>query len=221
MHRSLRSGRAGRAGHRPALHRLVELELRDGRRRPLARAPGPLDERVGGHVMDERGDRPPSVASWILGSSAQLSVAEPFRAHGPRSQVPVRRAGRRAAPGRACLRDLQRGRHMVHTLDHMVIAVRDLDAGIAADLCLLGRPPRWRADAAGGGAETAVYGIVGTGIAALGTAERLPSRAALAADTVTRLGGRSRLLMTVTFVARPSICRASAGPGPGARCQSA
>jgi hypothetical protein len=96
---------------------------------------------------------------------------------------------------------------MVHALDHMVIAVRDLDAGIAADLRLLGRSPRWRADGAGGGAETAVYGIVGTAIAALGTAGRLPFRAALAAGTVTRLGGRSRLLMTVTIVARPSICR--------------
>jgi hypothetical protein len=96
---------------------------------------------------------------------------------------------------------------MVHALDHMVIAVRDLDAGIAADLRLRGRPPRWRGDATGGGAETAVYGIVGTAIAALGTAGRLPFRAALAADTVTWLGGRSRLLMTVTIVARPSICR--------------
>ena len=49
------------------------------------------------------------------------------------------------------------GRRMIHALDHVVIAVRDLDAGIAAYERLLGRPPSWRAAAAGGGAETAVF----------------------------------------------------------------
>jgi catechol 2,3-dioxygenase-like lactoylglutathione lyase family enzyme len=46
---------------------------------------------------------------------------------------------------------------MIHALDHVVIAVRDLDAGVAAYQRLLGRPPSWRAEAAGGGAETAVF----------------------------------------------------------------
>ena len=46
---------------------------------------------------------------------------------------------------------------MIHALDHVVIAVRDLDAGIAAYQRLLGRPPCWRAEAAGSGAETAVF----------------------------------------------------------------
>ena len=44
-------------------------------------------------------------------------------------------------------------------LDHVVIAVRDLEAGIAAYQRLLGRPPVWRAEAAGGGAETAIFQI--------------------------------------------------------------
>ena len=42
---------------------------------------------------------------------------------------------------------------MISALDHVVIAVRDLEAGIAAYQRLLGRPPCWRADAADGGAE--------------------------------------------------------------------
>ena len=46
---------------------------------------------------------------------------------------------------------------MITALDHVVIAVRDLDAAIAAYQRLLGRPPCWRAEAAGGFAETAVF----------------------------------------------------------------
>jgi catechol 2,3-dioxygenase-like lactoylglutathione lyase family enzyme len=46
---------------------------------------------------------------------------------------------------------------MIHALDHVVIAVRDLEAGIAAYRRLLGRGPVWRAEAAGGGAETALF----------------------------------------------------------------
>jgi catechol 2,3-dioxygenase-like lactoylglutathione lyase family enzyme len=45
---------------------------------------------------------------------------------------------------------------MIHALDHVVVAVRNLDAGIAAYQRLLGRAPSWRADA-GGGTETAVF----------------------------------------------------------------
>ncbi|HSB42650.1 MAG TPA: VOC family protein [Methylomirabilota bacterium] len=46
---------------------------------------------------------------------------------------------------------------MIHALDHVVVAVRDLDAGIAAYHRLLGRAPAWRAEAVGGGAETAGF----------------------------------------------------------------
>jgi catechol 2,3-dioxygenase-like lactoylglutathione lyase family enzyme len=46
---------------------------------------------------------------------------------------------------------------VIQALDHVVIAVRDLEAGIAAYQRLLARPPGWRAEAAGGGAETAVF----------------------------------------------------------------
>jgi len=46
---------------------------------------------------------------------------------------------------------------MIHALDHVVIAVRDIEAGVAAYQRLLGRAPCWRAEAPGGGAETALF----------------------------------------------------------------
>jgi catechol 2,3-dioxygenase-like lactoylglutathione lyase family enzyme len=48
---------------------------------------------------------------------------------------------------------------MIRALDHVVIAVRDLAAGIAAYETLLGRSPSWRAEAHGGGAEIAAFGL--------------------------------------------------------------
>jgi catechol 2,3-dioxygenase-like lactoylglutathione lyase family enzyme len=49
------------------------------------------------------------------------------------------------------------GRRLIHALDHVVIAVRDLDAGIAAYRKLLGRPPGWRGEAGGDGTATAGF----------------------------------------------------------------
>jgi catechol 2,3-dioxygenase-like lactoylglutathione lyase family enzyme len=75
---------------------------------------------------------------------------------------------------------------MIHALDHVVVAVHDLDAGIAAYQRLLGCSPSWRAAAAGGGAETAVFQLANVAaelIAPAGdgpAAERL--RAVLAAE---------------------------------------
>ena len=48
---------------------------------------------------------------------------------------------------------------MITRLDHVVIAVRDLDAGVAAYETLLGRAPSWRTGAHGGGAEIAAFGL--------------------------------------------------------------
>ena len=48
---------------------------------------------------------------------------------------------------------------MITRLDHVVIAVRELDAGVAAYETLLGRAPSWRAEAHGGGAEVAAFGL--------------------------------------------------------------
>jgi catechol 2,3-dioxygenase-like lactoylglutathione lyase family enzyme len=44
-------------------------------------------------------------------------------------------------------------------LDHVVIAVREIGAGVAAYEALLGRAPSWRAEAHGGGAAIAAFGL--------------------------------------------------------------
>jgi catechol 2,3-dioxygenase-like lactoylglutathione lyase family enzyme len=46
---------------------------------------------------------------------------------------------------------------MIRALDHVVIAVRDLDSAIGAYRTLLGRAPSWRALAQDGGAEVALF----------------------------------------------------------------
>jgi len=46
---------------------------------------------------------------------------------------------------------------MIGGLDHVVVAVRDLGAGVAAYETLLGRAPSWMAEAQGGGGEVTVF----------------------------------------------------------------
>jgi catechol 2,3-dioxygenase-like lactoylglutathione lyase family enzyme len=48
---------------------------------------------------------------------------------------------------------------VIQALDHVVVAVRDLDSAIATYQTLLGRAPSWRAGAHEGGAEIAVFGL--------------------------------------------------------------
>ena len=68
---------------------------------------------------------------------------------------------------------------MIHALDHVVIAVRDLDDAVAAYRAVLGRAPSWRAEAHGGGATVATFVLANVAMelmAASGrgaTAERL------------------------------------------------
>ena len=48
---------------------------------------------------------------------------------------------------------------MITGLDHVVVAVRDLGGAVATYRTLLGREPSWRAEAHGGGAEIAAFGL--------------------------------------------------------------
>ncbi|HSR22874.1 MAG TPA: VOC family protein [Candidatus Eisenbacteria bacterium] len=68
---------------------------------------------------------------------------------------------------------------MVHALDHVVVAVRDLDAAVAAYRALLGRAPAWRAEAHGGGATVVTFALANVAVELMApsgsgaTAERL------------------------------------------------
>ncbi len=52
---------------------------------------------------------------------------------------------------------------MIQGLDHVVIAVRELAAGVEAYAALLGRAPSWRA-APAGGVETALFGLANVAV---------------------------------------------------------
>ena len=68
---------------------------------------------------------------------------------------------------------------IVHALDHVVVAVRDLDAAVAAYRALLGRAPAWRAEAHGGGATVVTFALANVAVELMApsgsgaTAERL------------------------------------------------
>jgi catechol 2,3-dioxygenase-like lactoylglutathione lyase family enzyme len=68
---------------------------------------------------------------------------------------------------------------MIHALDHVVIAVRDVDDAVAAYRTVLGRAPSGRAEAHGGGATVATFALANVAVELLApsghgpTAERL------------------------------------------------
>ncbi len=70
---------------------------------------------------------------------------------------------------------------MIKGLDHVVVAVRDLDAGIGAYEALLGRAPSWRAEALGGGAEVAAFGLANVAVELIAPAGDGPMAARLRA----------------------------------------
>ncbi len=53
---------------------------------------------------------------------------------------------------------------LLHGLDHVVVAVRDLEAAVATYRTLLGRAPAWRAPADGGGAAIATFALANVAV---------------------------------------------------------
>src|SRR4029453_13766635 len=53
---------------------------------------------------------------------------------------------------------------IIRALDHVVIAVRSLDAAVAAYETLLGRAPVWRAEAHGGGATVVAFALANVAV---------------------------------------------------------
>ncbi len=119
---------------------------------------------------------------------------------------------------------------MISGLDHVVIAVRDLAAGVAAYETLLGRAPSWRTEAHGGGAEVAAFGLANVALELIApsgdgpTAERLRSvldtqgeglaSIAFAVDDIERA---HRRLMRVGLDPEPIVAAESTDYVSGAR----
>jgi catechol 2,3-dioxygenase-like lactoylglutathione lyase family enzyme len=68
---------------------------------------------------------------------------------------------------------------MISRLDHVVVAVRDVEAALGTYQTLLGRAPSWRAEAHGGGAEIVTFSLANVSVELMApagtgpTAERL------------------------------------------------
>jgi catechol 2,3-dioxygenase-like lactoylglutathione lyase family enzyme len=64
---------------------------------------------------------------------------------------------------------------ILHGLDHVVVAVRDLEAAIATYRTLLGRTPAWRAEAHGGGATIAIFALANVAVELMAPSGRGPT----------------------------------------------
>jgi catechol 2,3-dioxygenase-like lactoylglutathione lyase family enzyme len=91
---------------------------------------------------------------------------------------------------------------VIIALDHVVIAVRDLEAGIAAYQRLLGRAPAWRAAAAGDGTETAVFQLANVAAELIAPAGDGPAAARLRAVLDTQGEGLTSLAFAVDDIER-------------------
>lgn len=64
---------------------------------------------------------------------------------------------------------------ILHGLDHVVVAVRDLETAVATYRTLLGRTPAWRAEAHGGGATIAIFALANVAVELMAPAGRGPA----------------------------------------------
>jgi catechol 2,3-dioxygenase-like lactoylglutathione lyase family enzyme len=87
-------------------------------------------------------------------------------------------------------------------LDHVVIAVRDLDAAVAAYRTLLGRAPAWRAEAHGGGATIAAFALANIAVELMAPSGHGPTAERLGAVLDARGEGLVSLAFAVSDIER-------------------
>ena len=105
---------------------------------------------------------------------------------------------------------------MITGLDHVVVAVRDLDAAVADYRTLLGRAPSWRAEAHGGGAEVAVFGLRNVGVELMAPSGDGPIADRLLAVLAGEGEGLASLAFAVDDIERAHrrLTRLALGPEP-------
>src|SRR5258708_33991726 len=84
---------------------------------------------------------------------------------------------------------------IVHALDHVVVAVRDLDAAVAAYRALLGRAPAWRAGAHRGGATVVTFALANVAVELMAPSGTGPTPERLTAA----LAGQGEALASLPF----------------------
>jgi len=111
---------------------------------------------------------------------------------------------------------------MIRALDHVVIAVRDLGAAVAAYETLLGRAPSWRAEAHGGGAEIAAFGLANMAVELMAPSGHGPMAARLRAVLDAGGGGLASLAFAVDDIERAHrrLARLGLDPEPVVAAES-
>jgi len=111
---------------------------------------------------------------------------------------------------------------MISGLDHVVIAVRDLDAAMRAYGTLLGRSPSWRTEATGGGAEVAAFGLANVGVELIAPAGDGPMAGRLRAALDAEGEGLASLAFAVDDIARAHrrLARLALAPEPVVAAES-
>src|ERR1700741_3663129 len=93
-------------------------------------------------------------------------------------------------------------------LDHLVVAVPDLGAAVAAYRALLGRAPAWRADAHGGGATVVTFALANVAVELMAPPGMGPTPGRLTAVLDAQGEGLSSLAFATTDIERAHRCLA-------------
>ena len=103
---------------------------------------------------------------------------------------------------------------ILHALDHVVVAVRDLDAAVAAYRTLLGRAPAWRADAHGGGATVVTFALANAAVELMAPSGMGPTAERLTAVLDAQGEGLASLAFATTDIERAHRRLARLGLAP-------
>ena len=103
---------------------------------------------------------------------------------------------------------------ILHALDHVVVAVRDLDAAVAAYRTLLGRAPAWRADAHGGGGTVVTFALANVAVELMAPSGMGPTAERLTAVLDAQGEGLASLAFATTDIERAHRRLARLGLAP-------
>jgi len=103
---------------------------------------------------------------------------------------------------------------MISRLDHVVVAVRDIDAALGMYQTLLGRGPAWRAEAQGGGAEIVTFSLANVSLELMAPAGEGPIAARVLAVLDAQGEGLASIAFGVDDVERASRRLARVGLDP-------
>lgn len=111
---------------------------------------------------------------------------------------------------------------MITALDHVVIAVRDLDRGVAAYEILLGRAPSWRTESPDAGTRLAVFGLANMAVELIAPAGDGPGAERLTAVLDAQGEGLASLAFAVqdADAAHRRLARLGLDPEPVAAAES-